>query len=143
MRAFLLIAALAVAVPDRPNPTPQHVQPSPQEQLIGDWRFVSHEKDVEPPANAPAQIFRILATESVWIEQGAPMEENGFTGKITIDGTKNPIAIDLISKNGRYTLRGIIRLDGDRMTMAWSYTNNRPTDFTGYPDVHYFRRVKK
>jgi uncharacterized protein (TIGR03067 family) len=138
MRALWMIAVLTAAVPDRPNPTPQEVRP-PQELILGDWLFVGAGKEPDPNTAERGLVWRILPGEAVWIEQGKPSPNNGFTNKINIDWTKNPVAIDF----EKIAVRGIMKLDGDRLSLTWSLSETRPTDFAAGPHICHFTRVRK
>jgi len=88
--------------------------------------------------------LRILATETIWMENNRPMAGNGFTATVTFDWTKKPVAIDFIQRGGGGRIPGILQLDGDRLILAWSNdSNTRPTDFASARQVHHFTRVKK
>src|SRR5947208_98654 len=139
MRALLTIAALACAIPDRPAPDAA----TPQLQILGDWRYIGSRKEPDLPPGAPDFVLRILASESIWLERSMPKPANGFTARIVVDWSKTPVAIDLMPKHGGTALRGIIRLEGDHLTLAWSHNDVRPTGFVGAANIHHFTRVRK
>jgi uncharacterized protein (TIGR03067 family) len=139
MRILLTSAFVLFAVPDRPDPT------SPQAQIIGDWLYAGDGKEVRPLPGPQAFVFRIAATESVWMVNGAPSPTNSFTAKIRFDWSKTPVAIDLMPRHGGSPIHGIVKLDGDRLTLAWPSAGSRPTEFAAGSNVyvHQFTRIKK
>jgi uncharacterized protein (TIGR03067 family) len=143
MRCVLLLGALVLAVPDRPDPAPKDAKSSPQERIIGDWGYVGNGRQPDPIPQPSTSVFRLTATESQWMERGVTMPGNGFTAKIQIDWKQNPVAIDLMPKHGGGAIRGIIKLDGDRLTLGWSNNDTRPADFATANNIHHFTRVKK
>ena len=115
----------------------------PSARIIGDWRYISNGREPDPFAPPSTSVFRLTATESQWMERGVPMPGKGFTAKIQIDWKQNPAAIDLMPKHGGSAIRGIIKLDGDRLTLGWSNNDKRPADFATANNIHHFTRVKK
>lgn len=143
MRTLLLISVLAFAAPDRPDLTPKDSRP-PRDQVVGDWLYVGNGKVPNPvPAANPTYVFRILDAETIWITNGQEQPSNGLTAKITLDRTKNPILIDFMPRRGGNAMAGIVRVEGDRLTLAWSHDSNRPANFENTPNIHHFIRVKK
>ena len=141
MRILLVLSVAVFAVPDRPDRTPQELRP-PQEQILGDWVYCGDGKTNNPPAVQRFLVFRITATETVWLENGQPKPDNGFTAKVTFDWSKSPVAIDMMPKHGGASIRGIVKLEGDRLTLAWSHNETRPANFDMGPLLHHFTRVK-
>jgi uncharacterized protein (TIGR03067 family) len=142
MRAALLIAAFAVAVPDRPDPTPKYAAPSSNE-ITGDWAYRGNGKEFNPDHKGPNYVFRLTATESMWTENGQDQPGNGLSAKIVLDFTKNPMPIDFQPKRGGTPIVGIIRVENDRMVLAWSNDQTRPIDFSNAHNIHHFQRVIK
>jgi uncharacterized protein (TIGR03067 family) len=143
MRILLAIAVTVLAVPDRPDPTPKDMTPSPQQQILGDWSYIGNAKDSASRPGAPAYVFRILPTETIWIQNGQPSPGNGLTANITLDWTKSPATIDFMPRRGGTPLRGIVKVEGDHLTLAWSNNDTRPPDFVAPHNVHHFTRIKK
>jgi len=141
MRFLIAMSLIAVAVPDRPDRTPRESL-SPQAQIVGDWHYTGTRADAPPQPAPPGYFFRITATESFWMENGKPSPGNGFTARIAIDWTKNPVTIDLAPKHGGQVLQGILKLEGDRLTLAWSNNPPRPIDFSAPQNIHFFTRIK-
>ena len=142
MSILFLLAVVTLAAPDRPDLTPKESR-LPHEQIIGDWQYAGDGREAKPGAVIPNHVFRIMAGETVWITNGQPSPENGFTAKTTFDWLKNPVAIDMIPKRGGTPIRGIVRLEGDRLMLAWSNNDTRPADFAAGHHLHHFTRIKK
>ena len=134
MRVVLMIAVFAVAVPDRPDPTPREAR-TPQEQILGDWMFITNSNVVFT--------FRITASESVWSVNDKPSPDNGLTASIAIDGSKIPGAIDFLPKRGGEKILAIWKVEGDQLTVAFTGTGGkRPAEFAAPAHVAQFRRIK-
>jgi hypothetical protein len=118
MRAFLMIAVFAVAVPDRPNPTPQLTR-SPQERILGDWRIDSG------PDDGVLRVLRITPSDMLILVNGDGWANDAFSGPHAIDWDKTPVAYDNL-RNKNY---GILKLDGDQLLLCQSLGGARPTDF--------------
>src|ERR1022692_3627889 len=101
MRALLMIAVFAVAVPDRRDPTPNR----PNGQLVGEWVNRDH----------PASVLRIMPSESLFLLRGQPSLEDGFTATYVVDWSKDPVTIDFTAKHGGRKIPCILKLDGDRL----------------------------
>ena len=134
MRVVLMIAVFAVAVPDRPDPTPREAR-TPQEQILGDWMLITNSNVVFT--------FRITASESVWSVNGKPSPDNGFTASIAIDASTTPGAIDFLPKRGGEKILAIWKVEGDQLTVAFAGSGDtRPTEFAAPARVAQFRRIK-
>lgn len=146
MRELLLLGAL-IALPDRLDLSPPRLlPPSPQTMLLGDWKLERLELIGQRGNNSAGRdcVFRIDANETTFIMNGQPSPGDGLTAKHKLDFSTNPIQIDLMPKQRNDTMRGLIRLEGDRMTMALSTGQpNRPTSFENAEFVAYFVRVQK
>jgi uncharacterized protein (TIGR03067 family) len=120
MRAALMIAVLAVAVPDRPDPTPKEARPL-QEQLQGEWQVVAALTAGKPIATLkPGEAVFIFAGDRLTISR--PTLENVY--EFTIDATPNPAAISVRSKriagkevNGAPVM-GILKIEGDLLSIC-------------------------
>lgn len=136
MHALLMIPLLALAVPDRPDPTPREAK-SPQELIVGDWLCI------EATGNT-VHTFRVTPAETLWSLNGLPSPENGLTANIVIDGSKTPATIDFTAKRGGGKYLGIWKVEGDQLTFAINDINNnsRPTEFRAPAQVARFRRIK-
>jgi uncharacterized protein (TIGR03067 family) len=136
MRAVLMFAILAVAVPDRPDPTPRESKPF-KDQVQGQWQITDALNAGKPHAMlklGPSTF--IFAGDRMTIRK-PKLEDNIYA--IKLDVTKSPVAIEIVAKkiagkdiaNGRAVL-GIIKLEGDVLTICFDSTGNpgRPTEFT-------------
>ena len=142
MRAFLLIAFLAAAVPDRPDPAPKQATP-PAAQILGDWQV---EKMVPAqPLEMETSVMTFTPTEILVAVNGARRPEESATYRL--DSSKNPAAIDFVPKNGPKSVPGILKLQGDRLILCFAIEGNRPTAFNPSSQnltvVLYLKRVKK
>jgi uncharacterized protein (TIGR03067 family) len=116
MRALMLIAFLAIAVPDREDPTPKEKRPL-QEQLVGDWmqvkRVVGGREDPSPNALSLAITRETL--QHVPLVNGVKQPgESVF--KYSLDTTKNPAVISF--RDSQY--EGILKIEGDLLTICYS-----------------------
>ena len=128
MRAILIFAVFAIAVPDRPDPTPKQ----PNNQLVGEWVNRSH----------PASVLRIMPSESVFILRGQPSLEDGFTAAYVVDWSKNPVTIDFTAKHDGRKIECILKVEGDRLSVAQPLNNDpRPASFAGAQAVQHYQRL--
>jgi uncharacterized protein (TIGR03067 family) len=141
MRTLLAILAVTFAIPDRPERAPKVARP-PHEQIFGDWYSAGINLESPPKRQQPGYIFRITPSESFWIENFKLRPENGLTARITVDWSKTPATIDFAPRRGGTPLLGIVRVEGELLILAWSDSQNRPTDFVMPHNIHYFKRVR-
>ena len=133
MRAVFVVFVLAALVPDRQDPTPKETR-SPQEQILGDWQ----------DRNNKGFVFRIMASESVFVVNGQPSPVDGLTATYSVDWAKNPVAIDFVQRNGGSKLEAILKLEGDELMLALPLNNGmRPTQFEAGSVVLRYQRVRK
>jgi uncharacterized protein (TIGR03067 family) len=133
MRAVFVVFVLAALVPDRQDPTPKETR-SPQEQILGDWQ----------DRNNKGFVFRIMASESVFVVNGKPSPVDGLTATYSVDWAKNPVAIDFVQRNGGSKLEAILKLEGDELMLALPLNNGmRPTQFEAGSVVLRYQRVRK
>ena len=117
MRSLLLISLLAVAVPDREDPTPKDKPKPVQEQILGDW--LCEKVGGANVAQNSVMVFRITPSETVFLVNGQPSIGDGLTATYSLDATKNPIAIDFMPRQRGGKMPGIMMLDGDTLTLGW------------------------
>jgi uncharacterized protein (TIGR03067 family) len=116
MRAFLLVPLIAIAVPDRPNPSPQDTRPT-QERLLGQWlmiKRVTNGKDDPNLANLTL-VFSNDKMEHVTLGQTNAMA----TFPYTLDVGKNPAVIEF-TQSGR--IAGLLRIEGETLTICLEMT---------------------
>jgi uncharacterized protein (TIGR03067 family) len=114
-------------------------------QLRGTWVAVSleHGGKQEAPPNGEELTFTFDGGKLI-IKESRRTEE----GSYTTNDTKNPMEIDLIpSKNvpKEATIKGIYRIDGDTLKLAFTRGGARPTRFDAKDDnsgVITFKRKK-
>jgi uncharacterized protein (TIGR03067 family) len=139
MRPVMLLL-LVFALPDRPDLTPREKPKTPQEMFLADWVYISSTADGVGPAN-PHSVWRVTPTEAIWLNNGQRQDANTLTSTYKIDWATTPVSIDLFPKQGGQTIRGILRMEGDRMVMALTIGGEkRPIDFQNASWVHSFRR---
>ena len=131
MRAFLALAVVSFAVPDREDLTPKEARP-PQERILGDWRIEYG------PSDNVLRVLRIERNKMMIVVDGKPWPEDAFSGACTIDWSTSPATFDYIAKNHR----GILRLDGDQLTMCLALGGKRPTSFDGNTGGHPLKLVR-
>jgi uncharacterized protein (TIGR03067 family) len=137
MRAYLMIVVFAIAVPDRPDPTPKQDSP-PQHRIIGNWQHLNHNGK-----GASGHTLRVTPLESTWTQNGQPITSDGLTAMIKVDASTSPAAIDFISRQGG-TIRAIWKVEGDSLTVAVTPGNPglRPTNFAPSAGVQVYTRIK-
>ena len=133
MREFLMIAVLAVAVPDRQDPTPRKAGSS-ADQLPGEWQLVTALRNGMPHgATKPGEAVFIFEASQMTIQR--PWLKNVYA--FTIDTTKNPWTVEMRSTNlggkemkNNGTVPGIVKLEGDTLSICVRSGGPRPTEFT-------------
>jgi uncharacterized protein (TIGR03067 family) len=119
--------------PANPAAIPQDNK-SRLKELIGDWQ----DRDSERLS------IRFLSTGSVFLVDGKPNPADGLTATYTIDWSKDPVAIDFEPANGNPKLECILKLEGDRLTVALPLNQDpRPTDFASAKAVLHYQRIRK
>ena len=150
MRAFLLVAILAVAVPDRQDRSPKDTA-KPRtfpEQILGEWNVekISIGGGIGAPMKDEVRNVRFTPTEILVVVNGEVRPND--SAAYTLDLSKQPIAIDLMPKNGpEKKLQGILKLEGDVLTICFSMEGTRPADFTmsekSLQAMMHLKRVKR
>jgi uncharacterized protein (TIGR03067 family) len=95
-------------------------------QIGGTWRMVSGEKGGQPAPERDARAMTVVITaDSLTFRRGDQRQEL----KLSIDPAASPKEITLTAPDG--TVRpGIYDVDGDRLKLCLSGTDQRPKDFT-------------
>ena len=134
MRAIVLFAIFAVAVPDRPDPTPKQDMPPPQHQVAGDWQ----------DRNNQTHMLRFVGGESVFMVNGQASPGDGLTANVFIDWSKSPATIDFMPKQRGGKMMGILKLEGDQLNIALTMgAGPRPTNLGVANLVLHYQRVQK
>jgi uncharacterized protein (TIGR03067 family) len=137
---MLMLIALVVAAPDREpaGPTKKAVN----EQIFGDWRCIK--VDVTDVTKQAPMVFRVTPTETVFLMNGQPSVGDGLTATYAIDWTKDPVAISLMPRRGGPALLGILKLEGDRLTLGLKNNGQagRPTQFADASLVLVYERAR-
>jgi uncharacterized protein (TIGR03067 family) len=136
MRALLMLAVFAVAVPDRQDPTPKESRTLPGDQILGDW------KD-----DRGDYAIRFLPGESAYVIGGQVSPGDGLTANVVFDWTQAPVHIDFMPKQRGGKMMGILKIEGDRLTLCVNTGGgSRPTVF-GNPNNNdlllSFSRMRK
>ena len=149
MRVALMFAVFAVAVPDRPDPTPREAK-TLADQLLGNWQSVRLivYGNVNPPNQQDGDHTTIDRGRWVSFKQG--IQKDGMPTTYTIDITKSPAVIDFVVKQGAMDIKliGIIKIEGDLLTVCYVTDRlARPTEFASAPNSQTslleMKRLKK
>lgn len=135
MRAIMLLTMFAVAAPNRQSIGPVAPSSSPHDQLIGDWIT----------DNNPSYVLRFGPTDSTFMVNGQPSPADGLTASTAIDFSKNPVAIDFMPKMRGGKMMGILKIEGDRLTINLNTgAGPRPTNFNDRGGTLFlqYRRAK-
>lgn len=137
MRAWLMLAILAVAAPDRLDPRPMDNRPL-KEKMDGQWQLVNSviSGQGQDPSSFPATVYTFspgrLVTRSAKQPQGASFG-------VVLDDQHTPAHIDFIagSAEPKTTYPGIVKLEGDLLTLCFTRSVNgqRPTEFAAPADA--------
>ena len=136
MRALLLFAAFAVAVPNREplGPPSSEAPVIPADQVLGDWQ----------DTRSTGHMLRITRGESLFLVNNNPSLGDGLTANISIDWSKNPVTIDFRPKQRGGAMYGVLKLEGDQLTINLRTSgNSRPPNFLSGDLLLQYRRVPK
>jgi uncharacterized protein (TIGR03067 family) len=143
MRALLLFSIMAVAVPDRQDPTAKPLQ----EQVLGEWESV---KIISRGVELKDITLKIVVTrqEILAYQNGKHKVEEDAV--YTIDAKRRPATLDInpIRKDQKNE-RAIFKIEGDQMTVCVILEEDgpRPTEFRAPPNSEltlvHFKRIKK
>ena len=119
MRALLLIAVAAVAVPDRPAPTPKEKAKPLAEQVLGKWLLVKHTLSGQDK-KADGSIIVFTPTELEMHDKGQRTPEQDASYQL--DAGKKPAAIDIVPKqDGTMKIEGILKVEGNTLTFCFPF----------------------
>ncbi len=78
MRSLLVLTLFAVAVPDRPDPSPKTKAPPIQQMILGDWQLVNSVIGGNSDGRTGSQdaILRFTPTEIQITEKGKRLERD-------------------------------------------------------------------
>lgn len=150
MRSLLLLTLLAVAVPDREDPTPKSKAKPIQQQILGEWQLVGTVIGGNPDRRKDDRgaVLTFTASEIQIAENGKRQENDDAV--YTLDATRKPVAIDITPKRGgERKIEGILKVEGDQLVLCFPHGGGamRPTDFVSAPQsqvaVMHFKRIKK
>jgi uncharacterized protein (TIGR03067 family) len=109
-------------------------EPTPRSPLLGDWQDTS----------TPSYTFRVTPTETFFIISGKTSAVDGLTATYTIDWTTNPASIMFMPKQRGGKMPGLVKLEGDRMTLGLRTGGGElPRDFKACDLVLHYNRVKR
>ncbi|HEY4312916.1 MAG TPA: M56 family metallopeptidase [Pirellulales bacterium] len=117
---------------------PAAADPTPEQQVQGTWTVARCEFSGKPDNE-------IVDVEHAIVD-GKWFRPNRRTSmyRLKFDATKNPMWVDLSADRlGDRTLKGICALDGDKLTICYSYDPDlaRPTEFKTTPDAQAYLYV--
>jgi uncharacterized protein (TIGR03067 family) len=132
MRCLCFAGAVLVLVQGSPADQPPPPASKPDGELIqGSWSIIGLEAGgkAEPEKTYRGNTFTFSKDKALLQERGHPPID--FT--YTLDPTKSPKAIDLVTAKGSSPLRGIYKLAGDDLVLCLSLGGGRPTEFVTRP----------
>jgi uncharacterized protein (TIGR03067 family) len=117
---------------------------SDQEKMQGKWKIVRCEFSGRDEAQSVG--VEDTFSDAKWLRPGRRTAEYQFK----FDASKDPRWVDLSAERlGDQTLKGIYKLEGDKLTICYAYDPDlpRPTEFKTTSDVrgylYVLERVKK
>ena len=131
MRGAFVIAVLAFAVPDRPDPSPRTEAPSLQTQLIGEWLLVKNiVSGTEAPPDGLTMVFTAEALQQVYDRNGMRTPAGSY--KYILDVTRSPARISF--PQTKY--EGIVKIEGETLTICFATAGSPepPTQFASLPN---------
>ncbi len=147
MRILLMLTAIVVAVPDRPDSTKKPGKPI-QEQIIGEWQVTKAVRGGRDEMDKKEAVL-IFGKDTIQIREDGKIQPRD-NANYRIDATQNPIHLDITVDMGpKERLLGILKLEGDELIICFSHDRgeNRPLNFESTPDsqtmVIHMRRIKK
>jgi RNA polymerase sigma factor (sigma-70 family) len=144
--AGLIFQTQAAEQPKTPAATEKNPKPKAdkakdeEKQLIDGWMLVAKEQDGDRQEYPQGIGVRLNLTDGefqLFVPTINPLGKGGFSDltyfHYKLDPKQKPKAIDLVTADGEHKpwLRGIYKLEGDRLIICWSEKEmERPTDFT-------------
>lgn len=128
MRPRLLLFAAVFAVGFAPAPFPRSSRSakdvSDLERMQGVWIIVERRSGTRLLANEKAEVT-LRGNRWNFIFNGEVRSE----WDVKLDPTANPRALDYVSTRNSMNLLAIYRFEGDKLTVCYSQSRKRPTDF--------------
>lgn len=121
MRSIVVFGFVSLLLPVPWSAATDGKRKSDQELLQGTWDVMSEEP--QPKRKEPRQVvFR--GNKLIALKKG---KRDGRPGQFRIDPTTSPKSIDM--RIGDFWIKGIYRLDGEKLEICTSAGKDRPTDF--------------
>ncbi len=147
MRILLIVAVISVAVPDRPGSTKKPDKPV-QEQLIGEWQVTKVLRGGVDDRGGRQDEALIFDKDTIQVRESGKIQPHEYAN-YHIDVTRSPIQIDLdfVLHQRKIPLKGILKLDGDELTICITLAEKRPLNFESTADsqtvLFHLRRAKR
>lgn len=143
MRALLIVTAFALAVPDRPDPSPLRSRPLP-EDILGEWQVIKHHTGGrDDNRNNLIWVFTKESMQHVYAEDVGKRPASTFSYKL--DALKSPAVIVFPASK----FAGILKVEGDLLTICLhgSQIDQPPPEFASPPNTQItllqLTRIKK
>jgi uncharacterized protein (TIGR03067 family) len=137
-RLLAAVAVVALAVPALAQPKDA---PAAAKALNGSYTLQEVNFDGKP---APAEVTKPVT--GVDIKDGTitvRSAKNDAPAKFTIDATMTPATIDIVTKEGEKAKLGLYKVEKGELTIVFSDTGPRPTDFSTGDGLRKMVLVKK
>src|SRR5262245_49892516 len=114
-------------------------------KLQGEWIVEKAQRGgMDAPADKLLKLRIKIDGTRISIDEGEARDE---AAQLALDPSQKPAAVDIKPlREGKDTVRGIYKLDGDSLTMCWAKEGERPTEFaskTGTSHVLFVLKRKK
>jgi uncharacterized protein (TIGR03067 family) len=101
-----------------------------RQALQGEWEIVSADEDGAPVKKPDLKTLTVVGRRGEFV-----FRLGSVRALITIDPTANPPSFDVFGLNEAFPFggHGIYKLDGDRLTVCWAVSGERPKQFVTKP----------